>query len=133
MRQLASSPADRLRPRRRRLVGVLDPVRVGLLDDRDRVVTAAARRARRPAAALDAADRGNVYVNSIGFDFAGGEFAPGIVALVTPDGAARQVADGFALDTPADRLRALVDWAQQHSPVAAVVHCPLEVTVEIIG
>jgi sugar lactone lactonase YvrE len=41
--------------------------------------------------------RGNAYVNNIGFDFPAGEFAPGIVALVTPDGAARQVADGLAL------------------------------------
>ncbi len=40
--------------------------------------------------------RGNAYVNSIGFDFPEGEFAPGIVALVTPDGSARQVADGVA-------------------------------------
>ena len=39
--------------------------------------------------------RGNSYVNNIGFEF-GGEFAPGLVALVTPDGAARQVADGLA-------------------------------------
>lgn len=40
--------------------------------------------------------RGNAYVNNIGFDFPGGEFAPGIVALLTPDGSARQVADGVA-------------------------------------
>jgi sugar lactone lactonase YvrE len=40
--------------------------------------------------------RGNAYVNNIGFDFPEGEFAPGIVALVTPDGSARQVADGVA-------------------------------------
>jgi sugar lactone lactonase YvrE len=40
--------------------------------------------------------RGNAYVNNIGFDFPGGEAAPGIVALVTPDGSARQVADGVA-------------------------------------
>jgi sugar lactone lactonase YvrE len=40
--------------------------------------------------------RGNAYVNNIGFDMAGGEFAPGIVAVVTPDGSARQVADGIA-------------------------------------
>jgi sugar lactone lactonase YvrE len=41
--------------------------------------------------------RGNAYVNGIGFDLmAGGEFAPGILALVTPDGSARQVADGIA-------------------------------------
>jgi sugar lactone lactonase YvrE len=41
-------------------------------------------------------ERGNVYVNSIGFAFPGEEFAPGLVALVTPGGAARQVADGLA-------------------------------------
>jgi sugar lactone lactonase YvrE len=40
--------------------------------------------------------RGNIYVNNIGFDFPGGEFAPGLVALVSPDGAVRQVADGLA-------------------------------------
>ena len=40
--------------------------------------------------------RGYAYVNNIGFDFPAGEFAPGIVALVTPDGTARQVADGLA-------------------------------------
>jgi sugar lactone lactonase YvrE len=40
--------------------------------------------------------RGNAYVNNIGFDMAGGDFAPGTVALVTPDGSARQVADGIA-------------------------------------
>jgi sugar lactone lactonase YvrE len=40
--------------------------------------------------------RGNAYVNNIGFDFPGGEFGPGIVALVTSDGVARRVADGLA-------------------------------------
>lgn len=40
--------------------------------------------------------RGNAYVGNIGFDFPMGEFAPGIVALVTPDGSVRQVADGVA-------------------------------------
>jgi sugar lactone lactonase YvrE len=40
--------------------------------------------------------RGNAYLNNIGFDFPGGQFAPGIIALVTPDGSARQVADGVA-------------------------------------
>jgi sugar lactone lactonase YvrE len=40
--------------------------------------------------------RGNAYVGNIGFEFPGGEFAPGILALVTPDGSARQVADGAA-------------------------------------
>lgn len=40
--------------------------------------------------------RGNAYVNNIGFDFPGGDFVPGIVALVTPEGSARQVAEGVA-------------------------------------
>jgi sugar lactone lactonase YvrE len=41
--------------------------------------------------------RGNAYVNNICFDFmSGAEFAPGIIALVTPDGSVRQVADGIA-------------------------------------
>jgi sugar lactone lactonase YvrE len=30
--------------------------------------------------------RGYAYLNNIGFDFPGGEFAPGILALVTPAG-----------------------------------------------
>jgi sugar lactone lactonase YvrE len=41
-------------------------------------------------------DRGNAYVNTIGFDFPGGEFAPGLVVLVTPDGHVGQVADDLA-------------------------------------
>ena len=37
---------------------------------------------------------GNAYVNGVGFDMMAGEpFAPGVVALVAPDGTARQVAD----------------------------------------
>ena len=40
--------------------------------------------------------RGNAYVNTIGFDFPGGDFAPGMVALVTPEGDVRQVAGGLA-------------------------------------
>ncbi len=40
--------------------------------------------------------RGNIYVNGADFDFLGGEPPkPGIIALVTPDGSARQVADGI--------------------------------------
>ena len=40
--------------------------------------------------------RGNVYLNGFGFDFLAGEPpSPGIIALVTPDGTARQVADGL--------------------------------------
>lgn len=41
--------------------------------------------------------RGNAYVNGGGFDLMAGEpFAPGVIALVTPEGVARQVADGIA-------------------------------------
>jgi sugar lactone lactonase YvrE len=40
--------------------------------------------------------RGNVYTNNIGFSFPGGEFKPGIIALVARDGSTRQVADGLA-------------------------------------
>jgi sugar lactone lactonase YvrE len=42
-------------------------------------------------------DRGNVYVNSPGFDLmGGGEPAPGIVAVLRADGSAERVADGIA-------------------------------------
>ncbi len=41
-------------------------------------------------------DSGNAYVNSIGFDFPGGEFAPGLVVRVTPEGKVDQVADDLA-------------------------------------
>jgi sugar lactone lactonase YvrE len=41
--------------------------------------------------------RGNAYVNGGGFDMMAGEpFAPGVIELVTPRGAVRQVADGLA-------------------------------------
>jgi len=40
--------------------------------------------------------RGNAYVGNVGFAFPADEFAPGILALVTPDGSVRQVADGVA-------------------------------------
>jgi SMP-30/Gluconolactonase/LRE-like region len=41
--------------------------------------------------------RGNAYVNGGGFDLMAGEkFSPGVVALVTPGGAVRRVADGLA-------------------------------------
>ena len=41
-------------------------------------------------------DRGNAYVNNIGFDFPEADFAPGLVVLVTPEGRVAQVADGVA-------------------------------------
>jgi sugar lactone lactonase YvrE len=56
-------------------------------------------RVSKPAAGneLVVDGRGNAYVNGGGFDLMAGEpFAPGIVALVTLDGPARQVADGLA-------------------------------------
>ncbi|HLZ56832.1 MAG TPA: SMP-30/gluconolactonase/LRE family protein [Ktedonosporobacter sp.] len=41
--------------------------------------------------------RGNIYLNGGTFDFRAGEqVATGIIALVTPDGSVRQVADGLA-------------------------------------
>ena len=40
--------------------------------------------------------RGNAYLGNLGFNFPGGEFAPGILILVTPDGTVRQVAKGCA-------------------------------------
>jgi sugar lactone lactonase YvrE len=41
--------------------------------------------------------RSNAYVNNIDFDLmGGGEPKPGIIGIVTPDGEARQVADGIA-------------------------------------
>jgi sugar lactone lactonase YvrE len=40
--------------------------------------------------------RGNAYVNNQGFDFPGGDFAPGTIALLLADGSAWQVADGIA-------------------------------------
>src|SRR6184192_1394043 len=57
------------------------------------------RRVSKPPAGneLVVDGRGNAYVNGGGFDLMTGHpFAPGIVALVTPDGSARQVADGLA-------------------------------------
>jgi len=50
-----------------------------------------------PGNELVADARGNAYVNGGGFDLmAGEEFSPGIVALATPDGSARRVADDLA-------------------------------------
>ena len=41
--------------------------------------------------------RGNAYVNGAGFDLmGGGEFAPGLVALLRPDGSAERVAEDVA-------------------------------------
>src|SRR5262249_46469604 len=40
--------------------------------------------------------RGSAYINNQGFEFPGGEFAPGTIAVLTPDGSVRQAADGMA-------------------------------------
>jgi sugar lactone lactonase YvrE len=40
--------------------------------------------------------RGNAYLNNQGFDFPGGKFAPGTIALLKPDGSAQPVAHGIA-------------------------------------
>jgi sugar lactone lactonase YvrE len=46
--------------------------------------------------------RGNAYINNAGFEFPGGQFAPGTVALLTPHGTARQVADRIAFPNGRD-------------------------------
>jgi sugar lactone lactonase YvrE len=52
---------------------------------------------RPPGNEMVVGPRGNVYVNGGGFDLmAGEEFAPGMIALVSPDRSARVVADGLA-------------------------------------
>ena len=53
-------------------------------------------RSRHPWNDIVVDGRGNAYVGNTGFDFPGGEFAPGTLALVTPDGSLQQVADGLA-------------------------------------
>ena len=39
---------------------------------------------------------GHIYVDNVNFEFPGGEFQPGFIALVSPDGTARIVAEGLA-------------------------------------
>jgi sugar lactone lactonase YvrE len=39
--------------------------------------------------------RGNIYVNKVGFAFGQEDFRPGTIALVTPNGVAREVADNI--------------------------------------
>ena len=41
-------------------------------------------------------ERGNAYVNGIGYDFPGGEPAPGLLVLVTPQGDVRKVAEDLS-------------------------------------
>ena len=52
---------------------------------------------RPPGNELVVDGRGNAYVNGGGFDLmAGEEFVPGMIALATPDGSTRRVADDLA-------------------------------------
>ena len=63
--------------------------------------------------------RGNAYVNSIGFDFPGGEFVPGLVVLVTPDGTATHAAgdvafpNGMAVTADGGTLIVAESYAEQ--------------------
>ncbi len=69
--------------------------------------------------------RGNAYVNSPNFDFAAGpppgDVQPGVVALVTPEGAARVVADDIAfpngMAVTADSRTLVVADSYRHSLV----------------
>jgi sugar lactone lactonase YvrE len=51
---------------------------------------------RKPWNEIVVDGRGNIYLNNIGFEFPGETPAPGFVALVTPDGSARVVAEGLS-------------------------------------
>jgi len=65
--------------------------------------------------------RGYIYVNDVNFDFPGGEPQPGWVALITPDGKARRVAEGLMFPngmavTPDNRTLIVAEsYAQQLS------------------
>lgn len=51
---------------------------------------------RKPWNDIVVDDAGRVYVNTIGFEFPGGEFTLGLIALATQDGQVRPVADELA-------------------------------------
>ncbi len=55
-----------------------------------------AKTSERPWNEIVVDGQGNVYLNNIGFNFPGGDFAPGLIALVSPDGSVRRVADELA-------------------------------------
>jgi len=63
--------------------------------------------------------RGNIYVNNVGFRFGQEEFKPGIIAVVTPDGAARKVAgdiafpNGMVITPDGSTLIVAESWAQK--------------------
>jgi sugar lactone lactonase YvrE len=63
--------------------------------------------------------RGNIYVNCVGFHFGVEDFRPGLIALVTPDGTVRRVADDIAFPngmvvTPDNRTLIVAEsWANR--------------------
>jgi sugar lactone lactonase YvrE len=63
--------------------------------------------------------RGRIYVNSVGFNFGQEEFRPGTIAVVEPDGTARQVADnvmfpnGMVITPDNSTLVIAESWAQK--------------------
>ena len=63
--------------------------------------------------------RGNIYVNDVGFSFGQEDFRPGTIALVTPDGKSRQVADsvmfpnGMAITPDNSTLVVAESWAHR--------------------
>lgn len=63
--------------------------------------------------------RDNVYVNAVGFAFGREEFRPGLIALVTPDGQVRRVADDIMFPngmvvTPDNRTLIVAEsWANR--------------------
>ena len=75
--------------------------------------------ARHPWNEIAVDGRGNAFLNDIGFDFPGGEFAPGLVAVVRPDGSLGRVAEGVAFPngmavTPDDATLILAEsWGRR--------------------
>jgi sugar lactone lactonase YvrE len=63
--------------------------------------------------------RGRIYVNSVGFNFGQEEFRPGTIAVIEPDGTARQVADdimfpnGMVITPDNSTLVIAESWAQK--------------------
>jgi len=63
--------------------------------------------------------RGNIYVNSVGFEFGHEAFRPGTIAVITRDGSARQVADdimfpnGMVVTPDNSTLVIAESWAQR--------------------
>lgn len=63
--------------------------------------------------------RGNIYVNSVGFNFGQEAFRPGTIAVIKPDGTAQQVADnimfpnGMVITPDNSTLVVAESWAQK--------------------